>query len=153
MSLDYKKREVCALCLSNDIKKVINFGKTPLANSYLLKENEKSEIYPLTLSLCKNCGHLQLNEIVNPQKMYSNYFYVSGTSKVLVNHFKDLNDNKIYKEYSIGFGSDHDSVLLEQLAGIYNEQYHFIDCLETCGMVYGEILHAIIYKFLDINII
>lgn len=89
MSLDYKKREVCALCLSNDIKKVINFGKTPLANSYLLKENEKSEIYPLTLSLCKNCGHLQLNEIVNPQKMFSNYFYVSGTSKVLINHFKD----------------------------------------------------------------
>ena len=89
MSLDYKKREVCALCLSNDIKKVINFGKTPLANSYLLKENEKSEIYPLTLSLCRNCGHLQLNEIVNPQKMFSNYFYVSGTSKVLINHFKD----------------------------------------------------------------
>ena len=89
MSLDYKKREVCALCLSNDIKKVINFGKTPLANSYLIKENEKSEIYPLTLSLCRNCGHLQLNEIVNPQKMFSNYFYVSGTSKVLINHFKD----------------------------------------------------------------
>ena len=67
----------------------------------------------------------------------------------LVNYFKYLNNNNIYKEYIIGFGSDHDSGLLEQLAGIYNEQYHFIDCLETCGMVYGEILHAIIYKFLD----
>ena len=89
MSLDYKKREVCALCLSNNIKKVINFGKTPLANSYLLKENQKSKIYPLTLSLCKSCGHLQLNEIFSPKKMFSNYFYVSGTSKVLINHFKN----------------------------------------------------------------
>ena len=68
MQLDYKNRELCALCQTDKIERVINFGKTPLANSYLLKKNQTSEIYPLTLSLCKSCGHLQLNEIVSPKK-------------------------------------------------------------------------------------
>ena len=97
MQLDYKNRELCALCQTDKIERVINFGKTPLANSYLLKKNQTSEIYPLTLSLCKSCGHLQLNEIVSPKKMFSNYFYVSGTSKVLINHFKDYASKIISK--------------------------------------------------------
>ena len=97
MGLNFKKRKSCALCEYDNIKKVINFGKTPLANSYLLKKNQRSKIYPLTLSLCKNCGHLQLNEIVNPKEMFSNYFYVSGTSKVLINHFNNYASKIISK--------------------------------------------------------
>ena len=97
MYKDFKKRKNCALCESSKIDKVINFGKTPLANSYLKNKEYKSKIYPLTLSLCKVCGHLQLNEIVDPKKMFENYSYVSGTSQVLINHFKDYSSKLINK--------------------------------------------------------
>ena len=97
MNKNFEKRKNCALCESSQIEKVINFGKTPLANSYLQNNKHKSATYPLTLSLCKICGHLQLNEIVNPEKMFANYSYVSGTSKVLVKHFKDYSSKLINK--------------------------------------------------------
>ncbi|MDA8992641.1 class I SAM-dependent methyltransferase [Candidatus Pelagibacter ubique] len=97
MSKDFKERKKCALCNSSSVEKIINFGKTPLANSYLSKENSVSKVYPLTLGLCKVCGHLQLNEIINPKIMFSNYSYVSGTSKVLVDHFNEYASKLITK--------------------------------------------------------
>ncbi len=97
MNKNFKKRKSCALCVSTQIDKVIDFGKTPLANSYLKNNKYKSKTYPLTLSLCSVCGHLQLNEIVNPKKMFVNYSYVSGTSKVLIKHFKDYSSKLINK--------------------------------------------------------
>jgi hypothetical protein len=54
----------------------------------------------------------------------------------------------------IGFGLEHDSVLLNALSNGENSSYYFIDKLENSGFVYGEILHGIIYKLLyDVQII
>jgi hypothetical protein len=53
----------------------------------------------------------------------------------------------------IGFGLEHDSVLLNYLSDGENSAYYFIDKLENSGLVYGEILHGIIYKLLyDVQI-
>lgn len=117
--MHFKKRKHCALCESINIEKVINFGKTPLANSYLLKKNQISKFYPLTLSLCNVCGHLQLNEIINPRRLFDNYFYVSGTSKVLVNHFekyaiKLINKFKLQKKHKILDIACNDGTFLKQ---------------------------------------
>jgi uncharacterized protein YegL len=49
----------------------------------------------------------------------------------------------------IGFGIQHDTVLLNTLGSGKNSGYYFIDKLENCGLVYGEILHGILYKLLD----
>jgi hypothetical protein len=48
----------------------------------------------------------------------------------------------------IGFGIDHDSSLLNDIADGDNSSYYFIDKLENAGLVYGEILHSILYKHL-----
>ena len=83
-----KIKKICTLCKSSNLKVVLNFGKTPLANSYPVKK--KVEFFsPLTVVLCKSCGHSQLRELVNPSIMFSNYLYVSGTSNVLRKHFED----------------------------------------------------------------
>jgi SAM-dependent methyltransferase len=82
-------RKNCVLCKSNSIKEVLDFGKTPLANSYPSKKNAKEFFSPLVCLLCKDCGHLQLKHLINPNIMFKNYMYVSGTSKVLVDHFKN----------------------------------------------------------------
>lgn len=48
----------------------------------------------------------------------------------------------------IGFGTDHDASLLNALSAGVNSNYYFIDKLENAGLVYGEILHSIVYRFL-----
>ena len=53
-------KKTCVLCSSKNIKQVINFNKTPLANSYPKTKLEKEIYFNLSCVLCKNCGHLQL---------------------------------------------------------------------------------------------
>jgi len=53
----------------------------------------------------------------------------------------------------IGFGINHDSALLNSLSVGIKSEYYFIDKLENAGLVYGEILHSIVYKVLkDVTI-
>jgi len=53
----------------------------------------------------------------------------------------------------IGFGIQHDTTLLNRLGSAPKSGYYFIDKLENCGIVYGEILHGILYKLLfDVTI-
>jgi uncharacterized protein YegL len=46
----------------------------------------------------------------------------------------------------IGFGIDHDASLLNGISSVGKSSYYFIDKLESAGLVYGEILHSIVYK-------
>jgi hypothetical protein len=48
----------------------------------------------------------------------------------------------------IGFGLEHDGSLLSSLGSGKNSAYYFIDKIENAGLVYGEILHGVVYKFI-----
>ena len=61
----------------------------------------------------------------------------------------DTSSNNIF----IGFGVDHDALLLKAVSNGENSAYYFIDKLENSGLVYGEILYGIVYKLLmDVEI-
>ena len=77
------------MCKSSKLKEVLNFNKTPLANSYIKSKNTKEKLYPLVCVLCSDCKHLQLKHLVNPSIMFEDYMYVSGTSPVLKKHFEN----------------------------------------------------------------
>ena len=79
----------CRLCVSNKLKKVLNLGVSPLANSYSKNIQKKIKKYPLQLNLCMQCGHLQLGHSINPRLMFSNYLYQTNTSKKNYFHFKN----------------------------------------------------------------
>jgi len=49
----------------------------------------------------------------------------------------------------IGYGIDHDSVLLNKLASVEHNDYEFIDSIENAGLVYGEILNDALTKALE----
>jgi len=55
------------------------------------------------------------------------------------------NANPGGKQIYIGYGSGHDSKLLQQMAKNVNGDYHFVDNIENAGMVYGEIIHSILF--------
>jgi len=76
----------CLACgSSTNLKTIIDLGKQPLANDY--HKGDLLDEYPLKLNLCTNCYHLQLSHAVNPDLMFKNYLYVSGTTKTLKDYF------------------------------------------------------------------
>jgi hypothetical protein len=48
----------------------------------------------------------------------------------------------------IGYGYDHSAQLLNTMANNKNTQYFFIDKIENGGLVFGEIIHSILYQAL-----
>ena len=44
------------------------------------------EALPLELRLCDACGHVQLAHVVDPESLFTDYLYVSGTSPSFVSH-------------------------------------------------------------------
>ncbi len=90
----------CRSCGNEKLKRVISLGYQPLANNLLNKKYESSELYPLEMNYCENCHNCQLSVSVNPKKMFSNYLYMSSTSKIFRNHFAEA-ANKYVKEFKL----------------------------------------------------
>ena len=97
---DYKKLSVCLCCGSSNLDLILDLNNQPLANSYLKSPSEQEEEYPLAINYCNTCTHTQLTHSVNPDKLFKNYLYVSGTSKTLRSYFNDFVD--ITSRYVIG---------------------------------------------------
>ena len=77
----------CLCCGSENLTTVLDLHDQPLANSYLKDTEEVEEFYPLALNYCNNCTHLQLTHGVNPDLLFKNYLYVSGTTQTLKDYF------------------------------------------------------------------
>jgi len=71
----------CRVCKSKNLKRFFDLGKQPPANSLLNSLNEKENFYPLSLSWCADCNLVQLNETIDPKKLFSEYVWVTATSK------------------------------------------------------------------------
>lgn len=80
----------CLCCSSDKLEKVLNLEEQPLANSYLKSKGEYEEYFPLALNFCNNCTHLQLTHAVDPDLLFKNYLYVSGTTESLKKYFQDF---------------------------------------------------------------
>ena len=78
----------CRSCENSQLRRVVSLGYQPLANNLLKSKNGKDELYPLEVNYCPNCHNCQLSVVVDPKKMFSNYLYLSSTSKVFRDHFK-----------------------------------------------------------------
>lgn len=103
--MSYKLIKKCRCCESSNLTCVIDFGEQPLANSYHDGKTKLPE-YPLALNLCKNCFHSQLSVAVDPDEMFKNYVYLSGTSKTLNNFFESFAEMVISETVSKGLVLD-----------------------------------------------
>ncbi len=73
------------------MKLVLALTPTPPANAFVPKDalSESQPTFPLDVFQCQSCGHTQLCDVVNPDHLFRNYVYVSGTSPAFVKHFED----------------------------------------------------------------
>jgi 2-polyprenyl-3-methyl-5-hydroxy-6-metoxy-1,4-benzoquinol methylase len=72
----------CRICKNKDIKKFFDLGGQPLANALPKSKEESEKLYSLSLSWCKECNLVQLNETIDPKELFSEYVWVTATSKV-----------------------------------------------------------------------
>ena len=90
----------CRSCGGSNLKRVVSLGYQPLANNLLKEKNSECEFYPLEMNYCVDCHNCQLSVTVDPKKMFSNYLYLSSTSKSFRQHFKDA-AKKYIKEFKL----------------------------------------------------
>ena len=82
----------CRSCGGNNLQMIISFGRTPLADALVWKENlDKPEIFAqLDLVFCPDCTLVQITESVDPEILFCrDYPYFSSVSKSLLQHFRD----------------------------------------------------------------
>jgi SAM-dependent methyltransferase len=84
---DAKQLNECLCCGSERLKLVLDLNEQPLANSFKKTAEEDEPYFPLKLNICEDCTHLQLSHAVNPDLLFKNYLYVSGTSQTLRDYF------------------------------------------------------------------
>jgi SAM-dependent methyltransferase len=77
----------CRLCKGQLSEPIINLGETPLANEFLSSPTPQ-DLFPLQVCRCFSCGHYQLNQSIDPERIFRHYVYVAGTSPVNVEHFR-----------------------------------------------------------------
>jgi len=110
----------CFICQSNDLAKFLSLGHQPPSDAFLKKEDlEKPETaYPLDVFFCRNCRLVQLGYMVDPNALFRDYAYNTGTNNSLKVNFKNLVDKIVAHwrlspaDLAVDIGSN-DGTLLE----------------------------------------
>jgi len=130
-SSGYSVISECRSCGNKDLKPIISFDKTPLADALLKKDQlDKPEmLVPLNLVFCPNCSLVQIMETVDPKILFCrDYPYFSSTSKTYVEHAKE-NAEEIIKSRKL----DSSSLVIEPACNdgymLKNFLEHGIHCL------------------------
>ncbi len=91
------RRESCRLCDGRLLTLVVSLTPTPPANAFVRESDRGKEqsCFPLDVFFCETCFHVQLLDVVDPRMLFENYVYVSGTSPVFVDHFKQYAESII----------------------------------------------------------
>lgn len=76
----------CRVCAAPLQRTFVDLGVTPLANSYLSADqlSEPEPSYPLRAMVCDRCHLVQLDAVVDPTLIFSDYAYFSSYSTSLL---------------------------------------------------------------------
>jgi SAM-dependent methyltransferase len=116
----------CRACGHSNLELIMSFGRTPLADRLLTKEQlEQSElIFPLDIVFCPNCTLVQITETVSPEILFcGNYPYFSSVSKTLLEHSK-----KNAEELIISRKLDSKSLVVEPASNDGYMLKNFVEC-------------------------
>jgi 2-polyprenyl-3-methyl-5-hydroxy-6-metoxy-1,4-benzoquinol methylase len=77
----------CLCCGYQNLAFLFSLGSMPPVNAFVEKD-ETEEAFPLDLCFCENCSLIQLGEIVDPKKLFTNYHHTSSASAGNVKHLE-----------------------------------------------------------------
>ncbi len=83
------KVKKCRICYKEKFFEIVNFDKVYLSGNINIKKRIEKK-YKLNLILCKNCKHVQIGYLVNPDLLFKNYLWETGVSKTNISLINDL---------------------------------------------------------------
>ena len=79
----------CRACSGERLFSAIDFGDLPIANELLLSPEMEIDRYSLHLRICSDCGLGQVADVVNPERIFRDYRYLSSMSSTFLKHTSD----------------------------------------------------------------
>ena len=100
----------CRFCSAPLRHTFVDLGMSPLCESYVLPEclGAMEPFYPLHVRVCEQCLLVQLEELVAPEEIFTEYAYFSSYSDSWVAHARDYVESVVER-----FGLDADSQVVE----------------------------------------
>lgn len=86
MSSPCREISVCRICGSKHLDTVLSLGTQALTGVFRKPEDPGPISTPLDLVLCNDCKFLQLGHTIDPDMMYAEYWYRSGTNQTMIDH-------------------------------------------------------------------
>ena len=86
--LTHHVRADCRGCGGGELRKFLELGPQPLANAFPRAPHEfaAEARYPLDVHLCETCALVQLRDVIDPEVLFRDYIYVTGTSDTIAAH-------------------------------------------------------------------
>ena len=142
LNTDFRTIVRCRICDSEKLQEILDLGIQPLANNLRsLEEQTLEKRFPLILLRCSNCTSIQLSVNVNPNLMFQDYLWITGTSKSSREHCDKLADyiSEKSKKYStiLEIGSN-DGTLLKALKEKTNYNLHGVDPAKNINKTFQE---------------
>lgn len=112
--------DVCRGCGRPAVRVFFDLGLLPLAGAFLSSRDEipRERRYPLVISVCDQCGLVQIVDPVDPGILFHDYAFATGTVPGLVAHFQSYAEwltRRFRPSTVLEFGAN-DGTLLEALA-------------------------------------
>lgn len=82
----YRTITACRICNSEQIRMVLDLGAQPPANSLRNRLEEALPVIPLSICRCDKCATVQLTETIEPEYLFKNYVWVTGTSETAMEY-------------------------------------------------------------------
>lgn len=81
--------DICRGCAQATVRHLLDLGALPLAGGFLRSTDDipHEQRYPLLISVCDSCGLVQIVEPVDPDILFGDYAFATGTVASLVSHF------------------------------------------------------------------
>ncbi len=82
---------ICRVCDSTHLELAVDLGQQPWCNHFLKPEEVGHEpFYPLRVVYCQQCSTVQLDFTVAKEIMFGDHTYLSGVTKSLSEHFRNV---------------------------------------------------------------
>jgi SAM-dependent methyltransferase len=96
-------RSTCRTCGSEHLTLLVDYGDMPLAGGFLTRDELGYQAsFPLRLARCDDCTLMQILDIVPPAEIFTQYSYVSSTTRTLVEHFARMGHEIVAAEQAAG---------------------------------------------------
>jgi hypothetical protein len=93
----------CRCCGRHHVELVLDLGSQPHCNRLVPRDlpRDREPRYPLRLGFCRGCTMVQIDHTIPKETMFSDYPYVSGTTKTLPAHFRATAE-RVAAAYGLG---------------------------------------------------